>query len=293
MNLALLLMAAALCALYSVATKFIPTGNLRLNMLVVTAFSLPTFLIYLVMTILEGGAVSPITLLCGFLWGSVSVITEITYFLAMQSGPLSYTSFIFSASMIIPTLGSAIIWQETISVLQWVGIVLFLIAFYFICVPGSEKGVVIKKSWIPLCLAAFFSNGPLALFIKAQQNELQGAEASAVMMVAFASAMVVSFAAFVFSAPLMKEKLFTPVALAGMKKALWPIAGVALSNGVSNGIVTYLSSRVAGAWLYPCVLGGSMIIVTLFSALCLREKVNRWGWLGLGIGLAAMIASNI
>lgn len=289
----LLLVTAALCAMYSVSTKFIPTGNLRLNLLVVAAFSLPTFLIYLVMTLAEGGGISGATVWYGFLWGSVSVITEITYFLAMQSGPLSYTSFIFSASMIIPTLGSAMLWQEPITGLQWVGIVLFLVAFYFICVPGAERGVVIKKSWLPLCLAAFFSNGPLALFIKAQQYELNGAEGSAVMMVAFASALVVSFAAFVFSAPLMREKMVTPATRSGIKKALWPIVGVAVSNGASNGIVTYLSSRVPGAWLYPCVLGGAMILVTLFSAVALREKVNRWGWLGLGIGLAAMVASNI
>lgn len=292
MNITLLLLAAALTALYSVATKFIPNGNLRLNMLVVAAFSLPTFLIYGGMTLAEGGGLSPVTLLCGFLWGSVSVITEITYFLAVQSGPLSYTSFIFSSSMIIPTLGGALLWQEPISALQWTGIVLFLLAFYFISVPGAERGVI-KKSWLPLCLAAFFSNGPLALFIKAQQNALGGAEASAVMMVAFGSALLVSLAAFVVSAPLLKEKLVTPAARTGMKKALLPILGIALSNGGGNGIVTYLSSRVSGAWLYPCVLGGSMLMVTLFSALCLREKVNRWGWLGLGVGLAAMIVLNV
>ena len=234
-----------------------------------------------------------VTVLCGALWGSVCVVTEITYFLAMQSGPLSYTSFIFSASMVIPTLSGAVIWQETIAPLQWRGIVLFLLAFYLICIPGAQGSGKIKKSWLPLCLVAFFSNGLLALFIKAQQIELAGGESSAMMAVAFGSCGLVAFLAFAVTTLLQREKLFAPEIRSGMKKALLPILGIAVSNGTGNGFVTYLSSRVPGALMYPCILGGSMLLVTLFSAVGLREKVNRWGWLGLGVGLAAMIVLNV
>ncbi len=293
MNTIFLFVSAVLFALYSIATKFIPAGHLRLNMLVVAAFSVPSFLAFFAMALVDGGTLSGVTLLYGSLWGSVCVVTEITYFLAMQSGPLSYTSFIFSASMVIPTLVGAVIWKETIAPLQWVGIVLFLAAFYLICVPGAEGSGKIKKSWLPLCLAAFFSNGLLALFIKAQQIELAGGESSQMMAVSFGSCGLVAFLAFLIWAPIMREKLFPPQVRTGMKKALLPILGIAASNGAGNGFVTYLSSRVPGALMYPCILGGSMLLVTLFSAIGLREKVNRWGWLGLGVGLAAMIVLNV
>ena len=119
MNTFLLLGAAVLFAINSIAMKYVPSGVLRLTVLVSGAYTAPIFLAYLAVALSVGDPVSPVTWGTGLVWGVIYVITVTTYFLAMQSGPLSYTSFIYSASMIIPTLGGAVLWRETISLLQW------------------------------------------------------------------------------------------------------------------------------------------------------------------------------
>ena len=293
MNTFLLLLAAALFAINSIAMKYVPSGVLRLTVLVSGAYTAPIFLAYLLVALSVGDAVSAITWITGIAWGVVYVITVTSYFLAMQSGPLSYTSFIYAASMIIPTLGGAVLWQEKISVLQWLGIGLFLVAFYLISVPGADKTAKIKKSWIPLCLTASVCNGTLSVIAKAQQVELQGGESMSMLAVSFGSASVIAFITFFVMAPILKEKLFPADVKAGISKSIVPVLGIAASNGGGNGIVLYLASRVPGAWLYPCVLGGNMLLVNLFSVLCLKEKINRWGWLGIATGLVAMVVMNM
>lgn len=293
MNTALLALAAVLFAANAISMKYVPSGQLRLTLLVTGAYTAPVFLAFAAVAAVMGEPVSPVTWAIGLVWGVIYVVTVTAYFLAMQSGPLSYTSFIFSSSMIIPTLGSAVFWQEAISPLQWLGIGLFLAAFYLVSVPGADRSVKPKKSWLPLCLAACVCNGLLSLTVKWQQMVLGGAESFSMTAVSFGSACVLAFAAFLAAAPLMKEKPFSPQLRGSFKKSLLPVAGIAVSNGGGNGIVFYLSARVPGAWLYPCVLGGNMMLVTLFSVFCLREKINRWGWLGLAAGLAAMVIMNI
>lgn len=293
MNTFLLLGAAVLFAINSIAMKYVPSGVLRLTVLVSGAYTAPIFLAYLAVALSVGDPVSPVTWGTGLVWGVIYVITVTTYFLAMQSGPLSYTSFIYAASMVIPTLGGAVLWRENISLLQWLGIALFLAAFYLISVPGADRSAKIKKSWIPLCLCACICNGLLSVVSKAQQVEMQGAEPMSMLAVSFGSASAIAFLTFFAMAPILKEKLFPADVKAGITKSILPVLAIAASNGGGNGIVLYLASRVPGAWLYPCVLGGNMLLVTLFSVFFLKEKINRWGWLGILTGLVAMVVMNV
>ena len=94
-------------------------------------------------------------------------------------------------------------------------------------------------------------------------------------------------------APLQKERLF-PAPMAGaFRGALFPIALIAVTNGSVNFLTTYLSPRVDGAWLFPCVLGGNLLLVTLFSVLFLKEKLNRYGAIGMLCGVCAIVALNV
>lgn len=293
MNIILLLAAIVLFAMYSISMKFAPSGNLRLTVLVTAAYTGWIFLVCLVIFCGGNDMISSITAGYGMLWGVGCVATQVLYFLAMQNGPLSYTTFIFSASMIIPTLCSSILWKEIIMPMQWLGIMLFLTAFYLVGVPGAERGGQMKKCWLPLCLLACLCNGLLSTVSKAQQIAMDGKQVIPMLVVSFGSASVAAFLAFFVLAPVQKEKVFTSDICIGMKRALIPVIGMAFANGTSNGLVTYLSSRVSSAWLFPCVLGGSMMLVTLFSALVLKEKINRWGKLGLAVGFIAMFVLNM
>lgn len=293
MNIICLLSATILFAFYSIFMKYVPGSNLRVTMFVTSIFAALVSAMYFAVFLLEDSTVSGITVMWAILKGIIGLIAQVAYFVAMQKGPLSYTTFIFSASMLVPALGSAILWKEEITPVQWCGIVLFLIAFYMVSIPGADKGNKIQRSWLPLCLLAFFTNGLASILVKAQQLALNGTEGTAMMMISYGVTCVFSLFIFIIFAYYQKEQILPKNMYTSVKKAMFPIIGVAFCNGVANGFVTYLSSRISAAWLFPCVLGGSMILVTVFSVIVLKDKINKWGKLGIIAGLIAMFIMNM
>ena len=67
----------------------------------------------------------------------------------------------------------------------------------------------------------------------------------------------------------------------------------AAGNGGGNAMVSYLASRVDSAYLYPIVLGGLLILVSVYSVCFLKEKMNRAGFAGLALGIAAIAVMNL
>jgi len=293
MNVLLLLGAAGLLAVYSVSMKFIKGDSLRFTVFVTAIYSGLIAAVCVALYIAGGFVGNPITVRLGILWGIGCVVTQTAYFVAMQSGPLSYTVFIFSASMMIPALGSALVWKEMITGYQWIGMVLFLAAFYLVGIPGTDKGKGAKKWWPFLCFLAFFSNGVLNMIVKAEQIAVGGEHTLPMLTFSYGSMAVTALVLYIALGFFRKEIIFPREICAGIKKTWIPIVSMAFSNGVANGLVAYLSSRVPGAWLYPCVLGGNMILVTIFSVTVLKEKINRAGMLGLIVGALAMFVMNV
>jgi len=272
--------------------KYVPAGKFRFTLLATGIYAGIIALMYCIVFVFDDHTISTQTLLLASFKGLISLSAQFAYFAAMQTGPLSYTTFIFSSSMLIPALASPILWDERITMPQWIAMGLFLVAFYFICVPGADKSKKAGKAWLPFCLLAFFLNGLASVFVKVHQLAMAGTEGNALLIISNGTTSVVAIAIFVIWALLAKEPVFPPDMRIDLKSSAGSILGVALSNGVANGFVTYLASRISGAWLFPCVLGGSMIMVTLFSVIVLKEKINKFGKIGLFVGLIAMFVMN-
>jgi drug/metabolite transporter (DMT)-like permease len=67
----------------------------------------------------------------------------------------------------------------------------------------------------------------------------------------------------------------------------------AAGNGAGNILVAFLSSRLSGAYLFPMVQGGILLILTLYSAFILREKLDRGGAWGIFCSVAAIVVMNL
>lgn len=82
-------------------------------------------------------------------------------------------------------------------------------------------------------------------------------------------------------------------ATAILRVNIQPITVVAICTAIGNLIQTYLSSSVEGSYLYPTVLGGSMVFVTIASIKIFNERLNKKGFFGIFIGICAIIILNI
>lgn len=291
-NILLILLAILMFAFQSTALKKVQVTCLRQNLLVTGISSGLIALALGVWALVSAQPFSGYTLVYGLVFGVLFILTLAVYQFAMQSGPLSYTAFFFSASMLIPSAAGLLFWDEPFTWTVGVGILLFLAAFYLITVFGGERGRKGSLRWLVLCALTWMFNGGLSVVMNLQQRALAAAEIPAqstqMMLVSFAAASVLALAAWgVLSRGHGRED----GTLA--RKSFLPIALVGLGTGLGNVLVAYLTGVVPSSYLFPFVQGGTMVLVSLYSALALREKINSFGKLGILLGVTAIVVINL
>ncbi|MGO4181068.1 hypothetical protein AB4Z17_07790 [Paenibacillus sp. TAF43_2] len=232
------------------------------------------------------------TLVLGVFYGLVFVLTVLFYSCAMNTGPLSYSAFYFSASLLLPVVASVVLWNEPMTGMKFMGIALFILSFYFINVYGSKGQEAAGLKWLVYCLLAFILNGTLPIIMKWQQTLLAGHELIPFMCVGFGSAFLFSLIGILFTGGFQRQSKAIPTARELRILTLYIVA-IAGSTGTGNAIITYLSGRMSGLHLFPLVNGSMIVLLTILSAVLFKEKMSRGGIIGIGIGLLAIVFVNM
>ena len=87
------------------------------------------------------------TVVLAVVFGVITALQQVSNIQALKLGPLSYTSVIGSLSTMIPTLCGAIIWGETIAVIQWVGILL-MVGCFLLSVSSDAEQKKTSARWL-------------------------------------------------------------------------------------------------------------------------------------------------
>jgi len=107
-----------------------------------------------------------IAIVLGGLIGILNANGNIQMSRAFEKGPASLTSPLVGANAIFPILGAAIIFQEHISLLQWIGIVFILGSAIMIqYTPGAKRNTDYGP-WLIRVLLAILSFGILGILMK-------------------------------------------------------------------------------------------------------------------------------
>ncbi|MFC7681092.1 hypothetical protein [Paenibacillus sp. GCM10028914] len=298
MNTLLILISIMLFSAQTLSMKLIKSGPLRQRLLIYAGFTFIAAAGLMLFSLFQPEArqISLETLIFGCLFGLGFMLTIIFYNLAISTGPLSYTAFYFSASMLIPTVTGIIAFQEAITGVTLAAIVLFIAAFYFINVnPNSKKDVTPRgDKWLLYCLLTFVFNGSLAVIQKFHQHQMNGTQSSGLMLVGFCSAFVFYILAYVVQ--YISAKKEEDINLLGesiaLRQNLLPIVLLASTSLIGNIIMTTLSGIVPSSYLFPLVQGSIIVSITLSSVLLFREKLTTYGKLGITLGILAIVTIN-
>lgn len=235
-------------------------------------------------------AVSAPTFRYGLGFGALFALTILFYNLAISTGPLSYTTFYFSASMLVPTLAGVLFFKETLSPSLFVAVVLFLAAFYLLNV-GSGKQEKAQAGWSAFCGLAFFCNGASAVVQKAQQVTTGGTEAFGLMLVGFSwAAVFYSIAYLVTRRRLPPDAADGPMLVRNNRLALLLLTVGSVGGNV---LLTLQTGQVPASYLFPLVQGSIVVGVVLCSVLLFKEKLPLRGKLGLALGICAIVTINL
>ncbi len=244
----------------------------------------------LAFTAITGGfpiAISLPTVVFGLVNGIV--LTTYNQFLLKSSamGPYSLVMiFMLSGGLLIPVLWSVIAEGNTLTVLQWVAIVLMMVSFFILNKP--EKGEKATVPFILSCTVLGVMNGIYGILMNSQQAMTNNTENAGMIVFTFGTSAVLSFLMLLL--PGKGEKVSVG---AGIKKAFtfnvpclaWGTAS-ALSASVAVNILLWILSKVNVAVVYAMTNGGVLLVSVLISLLFLGEKLT---WLrGIGIALSAV-----
>lgn len=131
MPVSLLLCLSLLAALIASIARKSYTNRNRAGALGVFSFNFATHLVITVIFLLWGGFRLPslFTLWLGLAFGLITSLQGVAFLAALGCGPMSYTTVIVSFSTLISALSGALFFDERLSFLQGVGILLMLCSF--------------------------------------------------------------------------------------------------------------------------------------------------------------------
>lgn len=232
-------------------------------------------------------SISVFTLGLGIVFGVITAVQNLATLQALEVGPLSYTCVLINLSTLIPTLSGAMIWGETISALQVVGMVALVVCFALSVETGTEQKKVSLR-WLLWTLVAFVCTGAIGVMQKWHQSTAWAGELDGFLVIALGvstlfSAGVLGFLALKKQAEPEAKRYFSWKPLAVM-------AVFGLCVALNNKLNLYLAGVMPSAVFYPVMNGGSLIATTVGACVVLRERLSKRQWIGMVVGILAVIA---
>ena len=222
-----------------------------------------------------------------FTYGLATLGAQSLYIKALKHGPVSVCAMIYAFGFLIPTVVMAIYLKEKIGIAEIIGTAVIILSV--ILVMSSKKGgTVSSKSYLVFIFLAMFSSGTVGLLQKLF-GHIFGKE---------------DFDSFLFAAFLFML-LFSVVGKVALKSNVEKSEGnfdkrimavcilLALSNVLQNKSTLFLAAILPAVVFFPIYNGAVIILSAITSRAFFGEKINKYGWLGIALGVFAIVLITV
>jgi len=234
--------------------------------------------------------ITPRELMISALSGVSVALFTIFWLLGVRLGSFMMLDVFLMLGVLIPMLGSRILFAEPILLKQWIGVAVLILAVCLMCSYNiSLKG---KMSAVSLILAILCGvmNGFLDFSQKMFIYKGEGASAAAFNFFAYIFAFSV-LALFLIILSLKKEKNPERVPMPG--KVYFYVIIMALCLFLHSYCKTLAAETISAAKLYPLNQGMSLIFALIMSAVFFGEKPNKRCVAGVGLAFVALLLINV
>lgn len=246
-----------------------------------------SFVIVAIYLVFAVETLSVSSLLYGIPYGVFFVAMVFFYNKAMSCGKISFSNFTLGMAMLIPIVVGGLFLGESISPLQIGGVVLFLIASYFVCFGQGKDDKQMNKKAVIYSVLAFLSSGAMAVFIKV----ISGIDSSVDQVQMLASAMLTGFV--LMTVLFACQKGFVKIGeYLSYRWFWWALLIVVISTAVGNIMYVRLVVLVPGAIFFPVASGLPMLLGAAVSPL-FKEKLSAKTIVGIILGIAAIVLLNL
>ena len=238
------------------------------------------------------------TVLCGLGTALFLALELFASIEALKGCSLIVQQMFTVGALFIPCIVGIFLFDEPMSIWQWLGLLLFMVSMYFLVAPAKNKNKDEEKpkkmslrTWIMLIMGLFASGGTMVVQ-KVFSVLVPNGNVAAYSFLMFAFSALLLYVAYFMLCIAQKSQVRTEKKYKPLSKILL-ICGAFLAFAVFvvNMLVTELGKTVESAILFSVSYAISIIITILVSALYYKEKItwkNAFGIL-LCVGSLAII----
>ena len=269
----------------SLMTKSLSRFTSRLGAfgLVNTFISAAALMCIIIFTLIRGEDSASIkTALLGLAFAVFTFTAQLCYMRAMAGGKVSSVAFFYSCGFLIPTIAGFFIWQERLSVIGIMGIILLIPALWLCGSNGSDNQAK-NSSWIIWALFATLSSGMLGLIQKFHQTSEVKDELGAFLVISMSATMLISFVIALGGRTLRSDS--GELGRRGISLSL--LCGLIV--GAENIINLMLTGIIPAVIFFP-VFNGGVIVMSAAAAWVFRgEKLSLRTMLGILCGIVGIL----
>ena len=233
--------------------------------------------------------ISPTMLLITALSGITTSVFVVCWLISVKKGAYMMLDAFLMLGVMVPLLGSSIMFDEKIKLTQWAGLAILLVAVLIMCSYNNSIKEKMSPSSFALLVICGAANGltdfSQKLFVKLCTDSTSA---------------VFNFYTYVFSAAVLIVCYFIFKGKSGgndTKSNFKPIFIYIMIMSVCLFAYSYFKTNAANylssAQLYPLSQGAGLIISSVMSATLFREKLTLKCIIGLALSFAALIIINV
>ncbi len=225
------------------------------------------------------------TLLYALAYSILLLAAQYCYTSALKKGNISICSTVYSLGFIFPTLSGSLFWNEKLTGLNIIGILLVIPTIFISGIkPLGRRDAKKANRYIFPLVAAMLSSGGLGIIQKVQQNSPYAEQRNLFVILAFFIAAVISFICSLFAKA--EEKPFP------QRKAV-SAGGIGVAFAFCNLLNTILAGRLDSAMFFPLLNIGTIFASTICGMVFFKEKLTKKTAVVLLIGTASILFITI
>ena len=239
-------------------------------------------------------SISLYSFLLALLFGAINMAYAVINSYCIKIGPYGYTMLISYLSTGFTAISGAIFWDEKLTILKIVGIVLMLVCFV-LSVDTSTKDKKTSIKWLIFCIVSLILMASVGIVQKIHQsNAVYANELNEFLVVALFTSTILLFALYPYFLNKEKKDL---IALSENKKPkvsrylvfLIIMMIIGMSASINNVFNLFLSGKVETAIFFPISNGIPLLASLIVSLVFYKEKLKVKQLLGLIVGVIAIV----
>ena len=225
-------------------------------------------------------AIEAPVLLFALIYGATLISAQWFYTLALSRGNTALCSAIYSLGFILPTLTGAVIYNESLSLFDVIGIIFASLAVVASATSQKNDQGSSHGYFLPL-LIAMVSSGGLGIIQKVQQSSAYAEKRAVFLLIAFFIASLTSF----LTAFIRRTEDNTP----SLKSFLVFATLIGIFFGSCNLLNTKLSGILPSAVFFPTLNIGVIILSVVCGAVLFKERLRKNELAVLISGIASIL----